>query len=77
MGTRTAGSTGQPLVLRLPHGIYAGITTKRDMSPDGEDIVGVGLAPDVEALDSPASIADGRDLPLERAVEHLLRGGQI
>ncbi len=76
MGTTTAGSTGQPLILRLPHGIYAGITTKRDMTPEGEDIVGVGLAPDVEVLDSPGSIADGRDLPLERAVEHLLRVGQ-
>jgi C-terminal processing protease CtpA/Prc len=76
MGTTTAGSTGQPLVLRLPHGIYAGITTKRDMSPEGEDIVGVGLTPDVEIVDSPEAIAEGRDLQLERAVEHLLRVGQ-
>jgi len=72
MGTTTAGSTGQPLILRLPHGIYAGITTKRDMTPEGEDFVGVGLAPDVEVLDTPASIANGRDLPLERAVEYLI-----
>jgi C-terminal processing protease CtpA/Prc len=75
LGTTTAGSTGQPLVLRLPHGIYAGITTKRDMSPDGEDIVGVGLTPDIEVLDSPGAIAEGRDLQLERAVEHVLRVG--
>ena len=73
MGTTSAGSTGQPLVLRLPHGIYAGITTKRDMSPEGEDIVGVGLVPDVEVVDDPAAIAEGRDVQLERAVEHLLR----
>jgi len=73
MGTMTAGSTGQPLILRLPHGIVAGITTKRDMTPEGEDFVGVGLAPDVEVLDSAESIAEGRDLVLERAVEHLLR----
>ncbi|MEJ2239048.1 MAG: S41 family peptidase [Gemmatimonadales bacterium] len=72
MGTTTAGSTGQPLILRLPHGIYAGITSKRDMTPEGEDFVGVGLAPDVEVLDTPASIADGRDLQLERAVELLV-----
>jgi C-terminal processing protease CtpA/Prc len=76
MGTTTAGSTGQPLVFRLPHGIYAGITTKRDMTPQGEDFVGVGLAPHIEALDSPESIAGGRDVPLERAVEYLLRVGQ-
>ncbi len=76
MGTTTAGSTGQPLILRLPHGIYAGITTKRDMTPEGEDFVGVGLTPDVEVADSPEAIAEGRDLPLERAVEHLLRRGQ-
>jgi C-terminal processing protease CtpA/Prc len=76
MGTTTAGSTGQPLIFRLPHGIFAGITTKRDMTPEGEDFVGVGLEPQVEVLDSAQSIAAGRDLPLERAVEHLLRVGQ-
>jgi C-terminal processing protease CtpA/Prc len=76
MGTTTAGSTGQPLIFRLPHGIVAGITTKRDMTPEGEDFVGVGLAPQLEVLDSAESIAEGRDLLLERAVEHLLRVGQ-
>ena len=69
---RTLG-TGQPLILRLPHGIYAGITTKRDMTPEGEDIVGAGLAPDVEVHDRPSAIAEGRDLQLERAIEHLRR----
>jgi C-terminal processing protease CtpA/Prc len=76
MGTTTAGSTGQPLVFRLPHGVVAAITTKRDLTPEGEDFVGVGLAPEVEILDSPGAIAEGRDLPLERAVEHLNRVGQ-
>jgi C-terminal processing protease CtpA/Prc len=76
MGTTTAGSTGQPLILRLPHGVVAGVTTKRDMTPDGEDFVGVGLAPDVEILDRAAALAQGRDLPLERAIEHLLEVGR-
>jgi C-terminal processing protease CtpA/Prc len=71
MGTTTAGSTGQPLVIQLASGTYAGITTKRDMTPDGEDFVGVGLAPDIPVLDSADAIAAGRDLLLERAVEHL------
>jgi C-terminal processing protease CtpA/Prc len=76
MGTTTAGSTGQPLILRLPHGVVAGITTKRDMTPEGKDFVGSGLSPNVEILDRAAAIAEGRDLPLERAVEHLLRAGR-
>jgi C-terminal processing protease CtpA/Prc len=76
MGTTTAGSTGQPLILRLPHGVVAGITTKRDLTPEGEDFVGVGLVPDVEVLDRAAAIAEGRDLLLERAVEHLLEIGR-
>jgi C-terminal processing protease CtpA/Prc len=76
MGTKTAGSTGQPLIFRLPNGVYAGVTTKRDMTPDGEDFVGVGLAPDVEVLDQAAAVAQGRDLQLERAVEHLLKMGR-
>jgi C-terminal processing protease CtpA/Prc len=75
MGTTTAGSTGQPLILRLPHGVYAGITAKRNMTPDGEDFIGIGLIPDVEVLDRPAALAVGRDLPLERAVEHLRDAG--
>jgi C-terminal processing protease CtpA/Prc len=71
MGTTTAGSTGQPLVIQLASGTWAGITTKRDMTPDGEDFVGVGLTPDVEVLDRVDAIAAGRDLLLERALEHL------
>jgi hypothetical protein len=31
------------LIFRLPHGVVAGITTKRDLTPEGEDFVGVGL----------------------------------
>jgi C-terminal processing protease CtpA/Prc len=76
MGTKTAGSTGQPLILRLPHGVYAGITAKRDMTPDGQDFVGIGLAPDMEVLDEAAAFVQGRDLPLERALQHLLRVGR-
>jgi C-terminal processing protease CtpA/Prc len=77
MGTRTAGSTGQPLVFRLPHGVFAGITTKRDMTPEGDDFVGLGLAPDVEVFDLPSAIADGRDLPLERAIAHIRNMGGL
>ena len=76
MGTTTAGSTGQPLILKLPNGVFAGITTKRDMTPEGEDFIGIGLSPDVEILDRPEAIAVGRDLPLERASEYLLESAK-
>jgi C-terminal processing protease CtpA/Prc len=76
MGTTTAGSTGQPLIFRLANGVFAGITTKRDMTPQGEDFVGIGLAPDVEVRNRADAIAEGRDLPLERAVAYLLEAGR-
>jgi hypothetical protein len=76
MGTTTAGSTGQPLIIRLPNGVFAGITSKRDMTPEGEDFVGFGLSPEVELVDRPDAIAEGRDLPLERALEYVLEVGK-
>jgi len=76
MGTTTAGSTGQPLIIRLPNGVFAGITSKRDMTPEGEDFVGFGLSPEVEIVDRPDAIAEGRDLPLERALEYVLEAGK-
>lgn len=74
VGAPTAGSTGQPLIMRLPGGAFAAVTSKRDMLPDGTDIVGSGFQPDVPAAPTPADIAAQRDVVLETALRELRAG---
>ncbi len=64
VGERTAGTTGQPLVVHLPAGT-ARICTKRDTYPDGTEFVGIGAIPDVEVHPTREDIAAGRDAILE------------
>lgn len=47
VGRPTGGSTGQPLLIKLPAGGGARICTKRDSYPDGREFVGIGIQPDV------------------------------
>ena len=71
VGTRSAGSTGQPLSFQVPGGAWVGITSKRDVMPDGTEFVGYGVAPDAEVHQTLAAFRAGRDLVLEGAVELL------
>ena len=71
VGERTAGTTGQPLTIRLPGGGSALICTKRDTYPDGREFVGIGIIPDVEAHPTQKDIATGRDVVLEKGLEVL------
>ncbi len=71
VGERTAGTTGQPLIVRLPKGGQARICTKRDTYPDGREFVGVGVIPDVEAHPTQADVAAGRDTILQTGIEVL------
>ncbi len=69
------GSVNLPQGLADGSGLY--YTIGRWYSPDGHLIEGEGLAPDIEVV-QPSDIeielgmVEDRDLPLERAVEHLL-----
>ncbi len=69
VGERTAGSTGQPLLMPLPGGGRARICAKRDSYPDGREFVGRGIEPDVEVRPTPQDIRAGRDVVLEKAME--------
>jgi carboxyl-terminal processing protease len=72
VGQRSAGSTGQPLTLSFLDGkIFGRVCTKRDQYPDGREFVGVGIVPDVEAGPTPADIASGDDVVLEKGLEVL------
>ncbi len=70
VGERTAGTTGQPLLVSLPAG-KARICTKRDTYPDGREFVGIGVIPDVEVHPTREDIASGRDAVLEKGLELL------
>ncbi len=75
-GENSGGSTGQPLILKIGSTAWAAITAKRDMLPDGTDIVGVGVPPDVEVHQTISAFRAGRDLVLEAAQEFLAREGR-
>ncbi|MHC5061623.1 MAG: S41 family peptidase [Planctomycetota bacterium] len=72
VGQRSRGSTGQPLRFSFLDGKINGrVCTKRDTYPDGREFVGVGIIPDVEVGPTPADIAAGRDVVLEKGIEVL------
>jgi C-terminal processing protease CtpA/Prc len=78
VGGRTYGSTGQPLKVPLPGGFTAWICAKRDTFPDGRDLVGVGILPQVEVAPSIDDVRSGRDPVLDRGLAVLreaLRAG--
>jgi C-terminal processing protease CtpA/Prc len=68
VGEKTAGTTGQPLFIKLPGEGKARICAKRDSYPDGREFVGIGVIPDVEIHPTQTSIASGRDPVLEKAL---------
>ena len=68
VGRPSGGSTGNPLVVRLPGGGTALIVSKRDTYPDGREFVGVGVQPDVVVEPTVADLRAGRDVQLQRAL---------
>ncbi len=73
IGSKTFGSTGQPLQLNLPGGGSARICTKRDEYPDGRQFVGYGIKPDLEIESTIEDIIKGKDSVLDKGVQ-VVRG---
>ena len=71
IGEPTGGSTGQPLMFKLPGGGVARICTKHDSFADGREFVGIGIQPDIPAHLSRADILAGHDSILETAIHSL------
>jgi len=71
VGSKTGGSTGQPLRFEFDYGVNGIICTKRNTYPDGREFVGIGIIPDVEVHPTQADIAIGRDVVLEKGIEVL------
>jgi len=71
IGEATAGSTGQPLVFKLPGGGTARICTKHDSFADGKEFVGSGVTPDLVVHATRRDIVAGHDPVLARALQWL------
>lgn len=69
VGSKTSGSTGQPLMFDLGYGVHGRICTKRNTYPDGREFVGVGIIPDIEVQPTVQDIINDRDVVLEKGIE--------
>ena len=77
IGESTGGSTGQPLMFKLPGGGAARVCTKHDSFADGREFVGVGIEPDIPVRPSREDIIAGRDPVLETAIQSLQSNHEI
>lgn len=73
IGQATAGSSGQPAVLRFEEGIEIWVASRRQTFPDGTRFEGVGITPEVEVSPAAADFRSGADPDLTAATEILRR----
>lgn len=71
IGSKTAGTTGNPLTVTLPGGGIFRVCTKRDSYPDGREFVGIGIDPDIILEPTQLDVYEERDPALEKAVDVL------
>lgn len=72
VGSKTAGSSGNPLMVKLPGEGVALICTKQDFFPDGREYVGFGIDPDIEVKPSIEDIFQNNDPVLQAAIKTIL-----
>ncbi|MDE6534672.1 MAG: hypothetical protein K2K82_01535 [Muribaculaceae bacterium] len=72
IGTPTGGSTGNGVQVKLTKDIYANICSKHDFMPDGTEFVGIGIIPDIEIEETPATyFSETRDAAKDAAISTL------
>jgi len=71
VGEATAGTTGNPVNVRLPGGAILRVCSLWCTYPDGREFVGRGIEPDIVVHPTVAGIRANRDEVLEKAVEVL------
>lgn len=72
VGSKTAGSSGNPLMVKLPGEGVALICTKQDFFPDGREYVGFGIDSDIEVKPSIEDIFQNNDPVLQAAIKTIL-----
>jgi C-terminal processing protease CtpA/Prc len=71
VGSPSAGTDGEITTIALPGGITVGFTGQSVRYPDGRELQGRGLVPDVLVTPTIKGIRAGRDEVLERAIAYL------
>ena len=71
VGEPTAGSTGNPVNVRLPGGAILRVCSLRTTYPDGREFVGRGIEPDIVVHPTVGGLRASRDEVLEKAIEIL------
>lgn len=75
VGTRTYGKATVQAIFRLRDGSGLRLTVSRYLTPQGRDVEGRGLQPDVEVATGGAAIGSPNDAPLNLAVSMLTQVG--
>lgn len=71
IGTKTFGKASVQLIFDLSDGASVHVTNARWLTPNRQEIDGVGLTPDLEIQITDQDRENGRDPQLEQAIEHL------
>lgn len=70
VGEETAGSTGAPLVVQLPHEAIVRICTIRPLFPQShKPFIEKGIVPDVEVIPTLHDYLSGKDIALKKAID--------
>lgn len=69
IGNYTAGTSGQPLNVKLESGGSFRICTRRCIAQNGEDIYNKGFAPDIRLIPTIESLEKCRDIVFEKGLE--------
>jgi C-terminal processing protease CtpA/Prc len=78
IGKKTGGSTGSPLFVDMPGGGTAYICAIKCTFPDGRNLIGYGVSPDIEIENTAMDIQNNVDAVLNKAFDLLLqKTGQI
>jgi carboxyl-terminal processing protease len=76
VGEKTAGSTGNPIIVTLPGGGIFRVVSKRDIFPDGTELVGIGIIPDVEVKVTQQDIIGESDPVFNKAIDVIRNWGK-
>ena len=72
IGEPSAGSAGQVSELRLHRDWRLRLTVTRDAFPDGTEVQGTGIAPELPVGVKVSDFLAGKDAPLDRAREYII-----
>ncbi|MEM7199298.1 MAG: S41 family peptidase [Planctomycetota bacterium] len=72
IGEQSMGSSGNPQPFELANGVVAYLPSWKAMDPDGNEIEGVGVAPDIEVVTSADDLGK-KDIVLKAALAELRR----